>query len=212
MRRDPPDVVTLDVMMPKVDGWSVLGIMKSEPELEHLPVIMLTIVDDRNLGFSLGAAEYMTKPIDRRRVTALVRKFAPTDPGGTVLVVDDERDVRALLARAIEEVGMHAAEAGSGQAALDWLREHHRPSLVLLDLMMPMMDGFNFLERIRADPADANLPVVVLTTKELTEPERRFLAENTLLLILHKGLQHVGSLGPALIAIAGRAAARRAEA
>ena len=143
MRRDPPDVVTLDVMIRKVDGRSVLGIVKSEPELTHIPVIMLTIGDDRNLGFSLGAAQCMTKPIDRRRLTALVRKFAATDPGGTVLVVDDERDVRALLARAIEEVGMHAAAAVRGQAALDWLREHRRPSLVLLDPMMPMMDGFS---------------------------------------------------------------------
>ena len=73
MRKTPPDIVTLDVMMPKVDGWSVLGIMKSDPALEHIPVIMLTIVDDRNLGYSLGASEYMTKPIDRERLIALLR-------------------------------------------------------------------------------------------------------------------------------------------
>jgi len=75
MRKEPPDIVTLDVMMPKIDGWSVLGIMKSEPELEHIPVIMLTIVDDRNLGYSLGASEYMTKPIDRNRLISLIHKF-----------------------------------------------------------------------------------------------------------------------------------------
>ena len=73
MRKTPPDIVTLDVMMPKVDGWSVLGIMKSDPALEHIPVIMLTIVDDRNLGYSLGASEFMTKPIDRERLLTLVR-------------------------------------------------------------------------------------------------------------------------------------------
>ncbi|HEY9211661.1 MAG TPA: response regulator [Ancylobacter sp.] len=206
MRKDPPDIVTLDVMMPKIDGWSVLGIMKSEAQLEHIPVIMLTIVDDRNLGFSLGASEYMTKPIDRQRLIALLHKFAPTEDEAMVLVVDDDPDVRALVRSTIEDAGIHAAEAANGQIALDWLDENPRPSLVLLDLMMPVMDGLEFLERVRAMPKYAELPIVVLTAKELTESERNFLARNTLL-ILNKSAQPIGTLGSALAAIAGRARA-----
>jgi signal transduction histidine kinase/CheY-like chemotaxis protein len=203
MRRDPPDIVTLDVMMPKVDGWSVLGIMKSDPELQHIPVVMLTIVDDRRLGFSLGASEFLTKPVDRARLVSVIQKFAPADKGGLVLIVDDDPGVRSILKLSVESAGMRAAEAENGRAALEWLAGHPRPALVLLDIMMPMMDGFEFLEHARAQPQFADLPIVVLTAKDLTESERRFLAENTLL-ILSKSAQPIGSLGSALSAIVGK--------
>jgi CheY-like chemotaxis protein len=203
MRREPPDIVTLDVMMPKIDGWSVLGIMKSDPALAHIPVIMLTIVDDRNLGFSLGASEFMTKPVDRGRLMSVVRKLAPTDKDGLVLIVDDDPAVRGVLKTTVESVGMRGAEAENGQAALDWLAQNDVPALVLLDIMMPMMDGFEFLERVRADMKFTDLPIVVLTAKELSDRERKFLAENTLL-ILSKSAQPMGALGAALAAIVGR--------
>jgi signal transduction histidine kinase/CheY-like chemotaxis protein len=211
MRAEPPDIVTLDVMMPKVDGWSVLGIMKSEQKLEHIPVIMLTIVDDRNLGYSLGASEYMTKPIDRNRLIGLIQKFAPGGANAPVLIVDDDPDVRALVKSTIEDVGMRTAEADNGKAAMEWLEKNPKPALVLLDLMMPKMDGFEFLERVRSRPDFFELPIVVLTAKELTENERSFLAENTLL-ILNKSAQPIGSLGSAIAAIAGRRAAAAAPA
>jgi CheY-like chemotaxis protein len=203
MRKTPPDIVTLDVMMPKVDGWSVLGIMKSDPTLEHIPVIMLTIVDDRNLGFSLGASEFMTKPIDRNKLIGLLRKFAPSGEGTVVLIVDDDPDVRGVVKSAIEGVGLQTAEVNNGRISLDWLKENPMPSLVLLDLMMPEVDGFEFLERIRADKKLAALPVVVLTAKELTEGERNFLAERTIL-VLSKNAQPITALGKALSAIASR--------
>ena len=203
MRTDPPDIVTLDVMMPKLDGWSVLGIMKSEAALAHIPVIMLTIVDHRNLGFSLGASEYMTKPIDRNRLIALIEKFASSKQDGVVLIVDDDPDVRAMVKTTVEGVGMQAVEVGNWQAALDWLADHPKPALVLLDLMMPRMDGFEFLERVRENPDFIDLPVVVLTAKELTDNERGFLAERTLL-VLSKSAQPISKLGFALAAIAGR--------
>ena len=203
MRAHAPDIVTLDVMMPKMDGWSVLGVMKSEPQLAHIPVIMLTIVDHRNLGFSLGASEYMTKPIDRNRLIALIEKFASGKGDGTVLIVDDDPDVRAMIKATIADVGMQATAVANGQAALDWLASHPQPVLVLLDLMMPKMDGFEFLERVRQNQRYVDLPIVVLTAKELTANERSYLAERTLL-VLSKSAQPISKLGFALAAIAGR--------
>jgi len=204
MRKTPPDIVTLDVMMPNVDGWSVLGIMKSDPALQHIPVIMLTIVDDRNLGFSLGASEFMTKPIDRARLVALIQRFAHAHGGAVVLIVDDDEDVRTIVRQSVEGVGMKAAEAFNGGRALEWLKRNPRPALILLDLMMPEVDGFEFLTRLHADEDLRDIPVVVLTAKTLGNDERVFLAERTIL-VLSKSTQPIASLGHALAAIAERA-------
>ena len=123
-RSAAPDVITLDVMMPHVDGWSVLGQLKSEPETARIPVIMLTIVDERTLGYSLGASEFMTKPVDRARLVALVQQFAGRPGADVVLIVDDQPEVRAIVRTTITGVGLKAAEADNGQAALDWLAQH----------------------------------------------------------------------------------------
>ena len=204
VRKHRPDVITLDVMMPRVDGWSVLSELKSDPDLASIPVIMVTIVDERTMGYSLGASEYMTKPVDRTRLVELVRRFTAQTQDETVLVVDDDADVRAIVKATVEKAGLKTAEAVNGQAALDWLAAHPRPALVLLDLMMPVMDGFAFLERVRANPATKAVPVVVLTAKDLTESERRQINERTML-VLTKGAQPLSSLGKALSAIARRA-------
>ncbi len=203
MRKTPPDIVTLDVQMPKIDGWSVLGIMKSEPALEQIPVIMLTIVDDRNLGFSLGASEFMTKPIDRNRLTALLRKLAPAKADAVILIVDDDADVREVVASTVKAVGLIPAQAANGREALGWLSNHQPPALVLLDLMMPEVDGFEFLEKVREIDSMNEVPIVVLTAKDLTERERNVLAERTLL-VLSKSGQPIGTLGSALSALARR--------
>jgi signal transduction histidine kinase/DNA-binding response OmpR family regulator len=200
-RTEKPDVITLDVMMPKLDGWSVLGKLKSDPALASIPVIMLTIVDERTMGYSLGASEYMTKPVDRNRLVELLRRFATTTREAIVLVVDDSADVRAVVRATVEKTGLKAAEAENGQAALDWLKNNPAPALVLLDLMMPVMDGFTFLEQVKHVPALAQVPIVVLTAKDLTEAERRVVNERTLL-VLTKGAQPLSSLGSALAAIA----------
>ncbi len=204
-RNERPDVITLDVMMPKLDGWTVLGKLKSEPALAPIPVIMLTIVDERTTGYSLGAAEYMTKPVDRNRLLELLRRFAAKSREAVVLVVDDSDEVRAVVRSTVEKAGLKTVEAENGQAALDWLGKNPPPALVLLDLMMPVMDGFTFLERAQQVPALARVPVVVLTAKDLTEAERRVINERTLL-VLTKGAQPLSSLGSALAAIARRPA------
>jgi len=203
MHKTPPDIVTLDVQMPKVDGWSVLGIMKSEPALEHIPVIMLTIVDDRNLGFSLGASEFMTKPIDRNRLTALLRKLAPAKADSVILIVDDDADVREVVSATVKAAGLTPAQAANGREALGWLASNKAPALILLDLMMPEVDGFEFLEKARDIESLNEVPIVVLTAKDLTESERSVLAERTLL-VLSKSGQPIATLGSALSALARR--------
>jgi CheY-like chemotaxis protein len=145
----------------------------------------------------------MTKPIDRNRLIALIEKFASSKGDGTVLIVDDDPDVRAMIKATIADVGMRATAVANGQAALDWLASHPQPVLVLLDLMMPKMDGFEFLERVRQNQRYVDLPIVVLTAKELTADERSYLAERTLL-VLSKSAQPISKLGFALAAIAGR--------
>jgi signal transduction histidine kinase/CheY-like chemotaxis protein len=201
LRKTPPDIVTLDVMMPKVDGWSVLGMMKSDPALDHIPVIMVTIVDDRNLGYSLGASEFMTKPIDRARLLSLVRRFAGNEPQARVLIVDDDPEVRDIVSTTLESSGLKTFQAANGRAAIEWLERHPPPSLILLDLLMPEMDGLEFINRIQDQGKLVDVPIVVLTAKELSAQERAFLAERTLL-ILSKGAQPIGSLGSTLSAIA----------
>jgi signal transduction histidine kinase/DNA-binding response OmpR family regulator len=207
LRKTPPDIVTLDVMMPKIDGWSVLGIMKSDPALDHIPVIMITIVDDRNLGYTLGASEFMTKPIDRSRLLTLVRAFTAKISKPSVLIVDDDPEVRDLVSATLEGSGLKTMQAVNGRAAIDWLNSNPLPSLILLDLMMPVMDGFEFLEEIRKDDELIDVPVVVLTAKMLTDEERAFLAERTLL-VLSKSAQPISQLGSALSVIAQQRIAR----
>jgi CheY-like chemotaxis protein len=161
-------MITLDVLMPGLDGWAVLSALKGDPVLAEIPVIMLTMVDDRGLDYALGAAEYLTKPLDRERLLAAVRKHRRDLP---VLVVDDDPVVRELLRRQLEAEGYRVSEAADGRAALARLREGV-PSVILLDLMMPEMDGFELMEAMRREVGWASIPVVVLTAKDLTAEDR----------------------------------------
>ncbi|MGH7645988.1 MAG: response regulator, partial [Gemmatimonadales bacterium] len=163
-----PDVITLDVLMPGLDGWAVLSSLKADPELSAIPVIMLTMIDDRGLGYALGAAEYLVKPLDRERLLAAVRKHRRDLP---VLIVDDDPVVRDLLRRLLEGEGYRVVEADNGRAALERLREV-LPGVILLDLMMPEMDGFELLDAMRREAGGASIPVVVLTAKDLTAEDR----------------------------------------
>ncbi len=165
-----PEVVLLDVLMPGVDGWSVLTALKEDPELSDISVVMVTMLDDRSLGFSLGATDYLVKPVDPPRLLSVLRRLCP-DPEATVLVVDDDPAARERLARVVREAGWRPVEAENGVVALERL-ETIDPSLVLLDLVMPEMDGFALAAHLRADPVWRDLPVVVVTGRELTAAER----------------------------------------
>jgi signal transduction histidine kinase/CheY-like chemotaxis protein len=164
-----PDAITLDVMMPGMDGWAVLSALKAAPDLADIPVIMLTIVDDRNLGYALGAADYLTKPIDRERLVTVLKQHRRDLP---VLVVDDDAEVRALFRRMLEPEGYTVVEAPNGRVALDRLREIS-PGVILLDLMMPEMDGFEFVAEFRRHEAWRAIPIVVVTAKDLSHEDRQ---------------------------------------
>ena len=167
-----PDVITLDVMMPKMDGWAVLTALKSDAALADIPVVMATVVDETRMGLALGATDYVTKPIDRARLLATLKRCAPGAPGARVLVVEDDEATRAMVRRTLERAGWTVIDAENGRVGLERLREHS-PRIVLLDLMMPEMDGFEFLEALRAEPAPQPVSIIVITAKVLTEDDRR---------------------------------------
>ena len=167
-----PDIITLDVIMPQVDGWSVLTELKAEEKTRDIPVIMVTIVEDKNLGFSLGASEYLNKPVDRKKLVDTIRRFVGDGEDSTILIVEDDPDIRALLKRYMEREHIQVVEAENGRIGLEKMAEL-TPSMVLLDLMMPEMDGFAFVEEYRKHPDWLKIPVVVLTAKTLTEEDKK---------------------------------------
>jgi PAS domain S-box-containing protein len=170
-RAEVPDVITLDVLMPGMDGWGVLQALKADPALADVPVVMVTLTDERSLGFALGAAAYLTKPIERAELSAVLARYR-LDGGARVLVVEDDADARSVLRHVLEKEGWSVAEAGNGREGLAEVAAS-RPALVLLDLLMPEMDGFEFLEALRGDPGTSSVPVVVVTGKTLTAEDRR---------------------------------------
>ena len=167
-----PDAIILDVVMPGMDGWAVLAALKTERTLADIPVVMVTILDEERMGFALGAADYLTKPIDRTRLVATLDRFAKRTQGSSVLLVEDDEPTRTMVRRTLSRAGWEVAEAQNGRVALDALRAN-RPAVVLLDLMMPEMDGFEFLEALRLEPAWRTIPVIVITAKVLTEADRK---------------------------------------
>ena len=169
-----PIAITLDVMMPRIDGWSVLKALKADPQTADIPVIMLTMVSDKSLGFSLGASEYLTKPIDRDRLHQALERHAPR-ASEDVLIVEDDDATRELLRRLVATRGHRVREAADGQAALEIVAEA-APSLILLDLMLPKMDGFTFLKELRQNAEWEHIPVIVVTAKDLTPEEREQLS------------------------------------
>jgi len=162
--------------MPEMDGWSVLRALKADPGLRKIPVIMLTMIDDRTRGYSLGAVDYLTKPVDREMLhKALSRYYCAEEDICPVLLVEDDIETREVMAHALEKAGWTVSEAGNGREALDIMSDL-QPMLILLDLMMPVMDGFDFLAAMRAQPEWRHIPVIVITAKDLTADDRDRLA------------------------------------
>ncbi len=165
-----PRAILLDVTMPGMDGWSVLGRLKADPELAAIPVVMVTFSNERALASSLGAADYVVKPVDWARLRLVMERFSKAE--GDVLVVDDEVDTRHRTRQVLERNGWTVVEAANGQEGLDVVA-HSVPQVILLDLNMPVMDGFDFLMALRQRPGCDKVPVVVLTALDLSADDRR---------------------------------------
>ncbi|WP_170783173.1 hybrid sensor histidine kinase/response regulator [Ruegeria lacuscaerulensis] len=170
-RTTRPDAITLDVFMPEIDGWAVLSKLKEDPELGNIPVIMLTFAEDRKRGLSLGASEYLDKPIDTVALLKALKEHCPTQPTPTVLVVEDEVATRELICRVLGREGWQIDEAVNGLDALQRLSQSV-PDVILLDLMMPEMDGFEFLAGMKKNPDWKDIPVIIVTAKTLSSEDR----------------------------------------
>ena len=181
-----PAAMTLDVMMPGIDGWTVLAAIKGDPELQDIPVILLTIVDEKNRGFSLGASEYLVKPVDRDKLTSVLRTIVGSR-SPRVLLVDDDDVGRKSMRMALQQDGWEVSEAENGRNALAELGQA-QPSAIILDLLMPQMDGFEFLEEVRRKPEWRDIPIVVVTAMDLTIEERNRLNGRVARIIAKTGL------------------------
>ncbi|RKZ64029.1 MAG: hypothetical protein DRR08_01860 [Candidatus Parabeggiatoa sp. nov. 2] len=172
-----PDIITLDVMMPKMDGWEVLSHLKADPQLAHIPVIMLSMIEDKAVGYSLGASDYLIKPITREQLSKVLQKyhFSQNESARLIMVIDDEPVNRDMLARMLRKGGFRVCKVEDARVALNYIQKK-RPDLILLDLQMPEMDGFEFAARLHQ--VYDSIPIIVLTAKDITLEDRLRLNEN----------------------------------
>jgi len=166
-----PTAITLDVMMPDLDGWSVLAALRQDPELAEIPVIMITIVDEHRRGIALGAAGYLTKPIDRERLHRLIRRFRASARPTRVLLIEDDAVQRERMLGWLEPPQWIVREAANGREALNLLQEA-KPDVILLDLMMPEMDGFAVVAALQKEAGWRDIPVIVITSLDLDAKDR----------------------------------------
>ncbi len=166
-----PMAIILDVMMPHKDGWAVLQEIKSDPVLKSIPVVMYTMVDEKNFGLAIGATEYLIKPVSKEKILQVLEKFKRKTPREYILVVDDDPDLCEMASRTIEKAGWKVQTAGNGESALSLL-ENEAPSIIFLDLMMPVMDGFEFLAIFQEREEWKHIPIVIITSKDLSTEER----------------------------------------
>jgi signal transduction histidine kinase/CheY-like chemotaxis protein len=171
-----PFAITLDIMMPQRDGWEVLSHLKADRATRDIPIIVLSIIDNKELGFSLGAFDYLVKPFDKEATLAVLQRI-PRNHGKRVLVVDDEADAVDLLTQILQDEGYVVKGTYSGEEALRAL-EAAPQDIILLDLLMPEMDGFEVIQRVKADPRWRDIPIVVVTAKDLTDAEWGFLHQS----------------------------------
>jgi PAS domain S-box-containing protein len=169
-----PSLITLDIMMPEMDGWEVLKQLKASEATKHIPVVMISIIGDKAIGASLGAVDHLSKPVDRNLLKEVVLKYASR---GKALVIDDEQNARDIATKSLSSIGWKTVTAVNGKDGLEKFNEN-KVDLVLLDIMMPVMDGFEFLTHLRSLTKGRDVPVVVLTAKDLSKEEKAMLSGN----------------------------------
>jgi signal transduction histidine kinase/DNA-binding response OmpR family regulator len=172
IRRLHPDAVVLDIRLPKLDGWDLLALLKADPATAPIPVVIVSMLDERGKGFALGAAEYLVKPVGRDEVrAALARVTAPRGSEHTVVAIDDDPLALELVRAVLEPDGWTVLSAASGAEGIELTRSRH-PAVVLVDLLMPGMDGFAVVEALRRDPVTVSVPIVILTSKTMTPSDK----------------------------------------
>jgi CheY-like chemotaxis protein len=169
-RKIMPNVIILDVMMPQKDGWSLLREMKDDPELKSIPVVMHTIIDNRNLRFAIGAQDYLIKPVNPDLLVQTLKRYTQTSQTLNILVIDDDPNQRDMLSRIFVKEGWNVRTAEGGRSALSLL-EQSLPDVMILDLMMPAMDGFEFLKLVKENEQWSSIPVLILSSMELTNED-----------------------------------------
>jgi PAS domain S-box-containing protein len=180
-KEQKPDLIILDVMIGEMTGWSILSALKKDPDTASVPVIVATIMDEKNLGFSLGASDFIAKPIDRSRLLSVLQRYGFKKNSGHILIVEDDIATREMLYRMLQKEGWEVSQAENGQQAMEKIKaglaaadqQNNRglPDLILLDLMMPEMDGFQVIAELRESPQTQSLPVVVITAMDLSEQD-----------------------------------------
>ncbi len=172
-RKSKPAAITLDILLPGLDGWEVLNRLKHDEVTSSIPVIVISVVDNPELGMALGAVDYFVKPVPAEELVTRLRRFNfGGSPKTHVLVVDDERANRDWLTEILEPAGFGVIPAGGGREAIE-LAHTKKPDLVLLDLLMPDVSGFDVVEALRSDKATFDLPIMVLTAKDLSDSDKR---------------------------------------
>ncbi len=171
-----PFAITLDILMPDMDGFEVLQRLKENPVTRDIPTIIISMKDDKEVGFALGAVGYITKPVNKDRLIAEINKIGGRSPHA-IMVVDDNEFERREISQIINQEGMQAVAAANGLQCMEIIAKSI-PDVLVLDLIMPDMDGFEVLERVRNEPATRHLPVIVVTAKELTAEDRKKLTGN----------------------------------
>ena len=172
-----PDLITLDVMMPEMDGWEVLTALQNNETTKNIPVIMLTMTNERDIGYSLGATDYLTKPVDWNNLSKILKKHEIETDSQSILIVEDDEITRDMLTKSLETNDFKVIIARNGKEALERVNKA-KPALILLDLMMPEMDGFEFAEKLREKKEWLDIPVVVITAKDLTKEDHNRLKGN----------------------------------
>ncbi len=185
--REKPQAIILDVQLPGINGWEILRLLQSNPELASIPVILFTIADDRARAFLLGAAHFVQKPCDFGQIGKILNEYRKNDTSAPILVVEDNQETRELLCRRLEAQSWKTIEACDGAEALRLLDNNCCPGAILLDLMMPNINGFEFLAELRQRPQHQAVPVIVLTAMDLTAQDLAALHQQTSQQVFQKG-------------------------
>ncbi|MGI9450414.1 MAG: response regulator, partial [Geminicoccaceae bacterium] len=181
-----PFAITLDIVMPEKDGWQALQELKANAATRDIPVIMLTIVDQRNIGYRLDVFDYLMKPFGRKEILSVLDRIIV--PHTRILVVDDDPNVRDLVQQLLDDEAYQLDFAEDGQQALKKIAQHP-PEVILLDLLMPGLDGFEVIEALDENPEYHNIQIVVLTAKSLTKEDRILLERRVHAVIEKRGIE-----------------------